>query len=85
MKNYFDIIEKKLKENIKFEKIEIIDNTFKHKLHKQFIPGKLHLKLKIKSASLNSISRIHAQKLIMKTLEDDLQTKIHALEISIEK
>ena len=41
--------------------------------------------LKIKSLYLNSISRVNAQKMIMKVLKDELKTKIHALEISIEK
>ena len=41
--------------------------------------------LKIKSLYLSSLSRINAQKIIMKVLDNDLKTKIHALEISIEK
>ena len=44
----------------------------------------LHLHLKIKSLYLKSISRLSAQKLIMNVLKEDLKTKIHALEISIE-
>jgi stress-induced morphogen len=43
------------------------------------------LKLKIKSMYLNSISRVSAQKMIMKLLSEDLKNKIHALEISITK
>ena len=85
MNNYFIEIEKKLREKIKFEKLEIVDNSHKHKNHKSFLPGKLHLHLKIKSYYLNSISRINAQKMIMQILKDDLKTKIHALEISIDK
>ena len=38
---------------------------------------------KIKSTYLHSLTRINAQKMIMKILKDDLKTKIHALEISI--
>jgi len=34
---------------------------------------------------LNSISRINAQKIIMKVLKEDFKTKIHALEINIEQ
>ena len=34
---------------------------------------------------LNSLPRINAQKMIMKTLEEDLKSKLHALEISIER
>ena len=84
MKNYLKEIENKLKSHIKFENIEIIDNSHEHQKHKFFSPGKLHLHIKIKSLYLQSISRINAQKLIMKVLKDDFKSKIHALEISIE-
>ena len=85
MKDYFRAIEEKLEKEIKFEKLEIVDNSSKHKGHKFFSEEKFHLHLKIKSLYLNSISRLNAQKLIMKVLKDDLKNKIHALEISIEK
>ncbi len=85
MKNYFDEINKKLKKQIEIEQILIVDNSHKHKGHKFFSPEKFHLHLKIKSLYLNSISRVSAQKLIMKILKEDLKTKIHALEISIEQ
>ena len=64
--------------------IKIIDNSHLHKSHKFFSPEKYHLHLKIKSLYLKSISKINAQRLIMKILKDDLKSKIHALEISIE-
>ena len=85
MNNYFHEIEKKLKKKIKFEELIIVDNSYKHKRHKSFSPDKFHLQLKIKSLYLKSISRLDAQKLIMKILENDLKTKIHALEINIEQ
>ena len=85
MKNYFEEICKKLNNEIEIEHIEIVDNSHKHKGHKSFSPEKFHLEIKIKSIYLNSISRVNAQKMIMKVLKDDLDTKIHALEISIEK
>jgi len=85
MKNYFDDIIAKLNNEIEIEDIEIVDNSHKHKGHKFFSPEKFHLHLKIKSLYLNSISRVSAQKMIMKVLKEDLKTKIHALEISIEK
>ena len=84
MENYFKDIEKKLKEKINFEKLEIIDNSYKHIGHKFFSEEKYHLHLKIKSLYLRSISRLSAQKLVMNILKKDLETKIHALEISIE-
>ena len=85
MKNYFDEIINNLKKKFVIEKIEIVDNSSKHKGHKYYSPEKYHLHLKIKSLYLNSISRISAQKLIMQVLKDDLKGKIHALEISIER
>ena len=85
MKNYFDEINEKLKKKIVIEKIEIVDNSSKHKGHKYYSPKKYHIHLKIKSLYLDSISRVSAQKLIMQVLKEDLKEKIHALEISIER
>ncbi len=85
MKNYFEEIKLKLNEELEIEGIEIVDNSHKHKGHKFYTPEKFHLHLKIKSLYLNSISRVSAQKMIMKVLSNDLKSKIHALEISIEK
>ena len=84
MENYLKNIEIKLKKKIDFQKIEIVNNSHKHKGHKFFSADKYHLHLKIKSLYLNSISRLNAQKLIMNILKEDLKKKIHALEISIE-
>ena len=84
MKNYFDEIIRKLKKEIEIEHIEIVDNSHKHKDHKFFSPEKFHLHLKIKSIYLASLSRVNAQKMIMKVLNEDLKKNIHALEISIE-
>ena len=85
MKNYLKKIENKLRDHLKLEELIIVDNTYLHAKHKSFVPGKLHLHVKIKSQYLGSISKISAQRLIMKVLKDDLKTSIHALEISINK
>ena len=85
MKNYLDEIKAKLETQIEIEELIIVDNSHKHKGHKFFSPEKFHLHLKIKSLYLESISRVNAQKLVMKTLKEDLKTRIHALEISIER
>ena len=84
MENYFKTIENKIKKKVDYQKLEIIDNSYKHKGHKFFSEEKYHLHLKIKSLYLKSISSLSAQKLIMNILKKDLETKIHALEISIE-
>ena len=85
MNNYFELICSKLNSEIEIEDIKIVDNSHKHKGHKFFSPEKYHLHLKIKSLFLNSLSRVNAQKLVMRVLKHELKTKIHALEISIEK
>ena len=85
MNNYFKSICEKINKEFDVENIEIIDNSYKHKGHKFFLPEKYHIHLKVKSLYLNSISRVTSHKMIMKVLKDDLKTKIHALEISIEK
>ena len=85
MNNFFEDIISKLKKEIEIEQIEIVDNSHKHVKHKSFSPEKFHLHLKIKSLYLNSLSRVTAQKEVMKVLKDELSNKIHALEISIEQ
>ena len=70
---------------VAIEDIKVVDNSKKHKRHKFFSPEKFHLHLKIQSLYLNSLSRVSAQKLVMKVLDEDLKSKIHALEISIEQ
>ena len=85
MNNFFDSIIVKLKKNLQIEHVEIVDNSYKHRRHKSFSPDKYHLHLKVKSLYLNSISRVKAQKEIMKVLKNELSNKIHALEISIEQ
>ena len=84
MENYLKIIKKKLEKEISFENIEIIDNSNKHKTHKFFSKDKYHLHLKIRSLYLKSLSRLNAQKIIMNLLKNELKTRIHALEITIE-
>tara|TARA_Y100001958_G_C20642592_1_gene174457 strand:+ start:72 stop:329 length:258 start_codon:yes stop_codon:yes gene_type:complete len=85
MNNYFEEIRKKLNQEIELENIEIVDNSHKHRGHKFYSAEKFHLHLKIKSLYLSSLSRVNAQKKIMRVLSNELKTKIHALEISIEK
>ena len=84
MENYLQDIKKKLENKINFEKIENINNTEKHKNHKFFVKEKYHLHLKVKSMYLSSLTKLSAHKIIMKILKEDLKSRIHALEISIE-
>ena len=83
MNDFLKFIENKIKEKIKIESILITDNSSLHQKHKFFSADKYHLSLEIKSDYLNSLTRIKAQREIMKLLAEELHTKIHALEIKI--
>ena len=73
----------KIKENLKIENLNIIDNTSKHKTHKFFDHNKYHLCLEIESNYLKNMKRIDAQRVLFTILKEEMNTKIHALEIKI--
>jgi BolA protein len=83
MNNYLKDIESKIKENLKIEKLNIVDNSEKHKSHKFFDSQKYHICLEIESIYLKKLNKIDAQREIFKILKEDLKNKIHALEIKI--
>ena len=83
MNLYINQIEKKIKNNVELEQIKIIDNTEAHKNHKSFQQGKLHLIVEIKSNYLNNLSRLEAEKILMRIIKDEFKKNIHALEIRL--
>jgi len=83
MKSFIETIKEKIVNNIQINKIEIIDNTHIHKRHKSFNKSKLHLKIIIESDFLKSFNKVDAHKKIINILKDEIETKIHSLEIKI--
>ena len=83
MKSLIDIVKEKIKKNIPDSNIEIIDNTHLHEHHKSFNKSKTHLKIIIQSDTLRNLNRIVSHKKITSILRDEIQTKIHSLEIKI--
>ncbi len=83
MNDFLKFLENKIKKNIKIESILITNNSALHKKHKFFNSEKYHLKLEIESSFLSSLSKINGQRQVMKVLSEELNTKIHALEIKI--
>ena len=79
----FDHIKEKINKTINAENIIIVDNSRFHTKHKSFDPKKFHLKIIIKSEKLRNMDKIAAHKLIFSILKDEMNTKIHALEIEI--
>ena len=83
MINFLDEVRKKINDNLNPEKLELIDNSALHVKHKSFDKNKFHIKLVIKSKELKKISKIEAHKIIFSILKDEMNRRIHALEIEI--
>ena len=81
--NFFDKIKEKINEKINPENIILIDNSNLHAKHKSFDSNRFHIKLIIKSEKLKNMDKITAHKEIFSILKDEMNNKIHALEIEI--
>ena len=81
--SFFDIIKEKISRKINPENIILIDNSHLHTKHKSFDSNKLHLKIIIKSEKLKNMNKIVAHKEIYSILKEEMNNKIHALEIEI--
>ena len=82
--NFFDGVKKKINKEINPENIILIDNSHLHSKHKSFDINKFHLKIIIKSQKLKNMNKIMAHKEIFSILKDEMNNKIHALEIEIQ-
>ena len=83
MTSFFDQIKEKINKKINPENIILIDNSSFHTKHKFFDSNKLHLKIIVKSKKLRSMNKIAAHKVIFSILKDEMNNRIHALEIEI--
>ena len=80
---FFDEIKDKINKKIDTENIILIDNSSFHTKHKSFDPNKLHLKIIIESTKLKKMNKIAAHREIFSILKEEMNNKIHALEIEI--
>ena len=76
-----EIVKKKILDNKLIENVELEDKSFLHKNHKTNNQNKFHIKLKIKSKSLNNMSRVESNKFIYKLLDKEMKQYIHSLQI----
>ena len=81
--SFFEAVKRKINNEINPENIVIIDNSNLHKTHKFFNVNKYHLKIIITSKKLKKMNRIEAHKKIFSILKNEMNNKIHALEIEI--
>ena len=84
MISLFDQIKEKINKTINPENITLIDNSSFHTKHKSFDSNKFHLKIIVKSKKLKAMNKIMAHKEIFSILKDEMNYKIHALEIEIQ-
>jgi len=75
------IVKKKLKSQIKIDKIDIEDKSFLHKNHSGHQEGKFHLKIIIESEELKNLGKINGTKKIYKILDQELKKFIHSIQI----
>ena len=84
MKNYFDKIKEKLKKNIKFEELEIVDNSNLHKGHNNFTGNnETHIKIILTKKNKIPINRMNIHRIINNLLEEEFKSGLHSLEIKI--
>ena len=82
--NFFEQVKEKINKKINPENVTLIDNSNLHIKHRSFDSNKFHLKIIIKSKKLKSMNKIIAHKEIFSILKDEINNKIHALEIEIQ-
>ena len=78
------IVKKKLINQIQLENITIEDKSFLHKNHKSNEKGKYHLKILITSKELNKLSKVESNRIIHKSLSEEIKLYIHSLQILID-
>ena len=83
MISIYDKIKKKINEEINPRNIILIDNSNLHKKHKSFDLNKFHFKIIIESKTLKKMNKIEAHKKIFSILKEEMEKRIHALEIEI--
>ena len=81
--SFFDQIKEKIIKSINPKNIILIDNSSLHTKHKSFDLNKYHLKIIIESEKLRKMNKIDAHKEIFSILKEEMNNKIHALEIVI--
>ena len=84
MATFLEEVKTKIKDKLNPEELSLIDNSILHTKHKSFDPKKFHLKLIIKSEKLKKMNKIESHRAIFSTLDEDMKSRIHALEITIE-
>ncbi len=78
------LIKKKLKENLGLKNVNVLNNSHLHKNHNSSPKsGNSHFKIIIHDKEFHKLSRLQSHQIIYKCLSEEIDTFIHALEITI--
>ena len=81
--HFLDEVKEKINKKIKPKNVILIDNSSLHSRHKSFDEKKFHLKIIIESEKLKKMNKIDAHKEIYSALKNEMNSRIHALEIEV--
>jgi BolA family transcriptional regulator, general stress-responsive regulator len=78
-----DTIRRKLTEAFRPLRLEILDESHRHKGHAGARPeGETHFRVEIVSAAFAAQSRVARQRMVYQTLAEELRTDVHALSLA---
>jgi BolA protein len=78
-----DAIRRKLTERFQPLRLDILDESHKHKGHAGARPeGETHFRVEIVSAAFASLSRVARQRMVYQALADELRSDVHALSLA---
>lgn len=77
-------IEEKLRKTFNPTKLNIVDESDLHAGHVGASPaGETHFRIEILAKAFTDLSRVERQRIVYKTLEEELKGPVHALSLSV--
>lgn len=87
MSDFVSALKHKLARELETEDINIVDNSWQHAGHRgnpqQYADGGTHLAISIVSARFAGLNPLQRHRLVHEVLAEEMQTRIHALELSL--
>lgn len=86
---YAKRIEKKIRDGLNPDSLELIDDSNAHAGHVEMQrggahpSGETHFTLKITAAAFNGLSRVQQQRLVYGLLADEMRERVHALVLEL--
>ena len=79
-----ETIEKKLREAFDPAELEVVDDSEAHRGHGGYREGgETHFNVRIRAKAFAGVSRVARQRMVMKTLEEEIAGPVHALALDV--